>query len=470
MSSAAVEIAGGNDHAVRDTDLLSQPLTDSGNGERFVKLHGRDVRYCPEYKAWLIWDGKRWIRDKDGVVHRMAKETARRLYVAALAISDKDERARVEGFARRSEDAKEIRAILECARNEQGMATSAANSDPDSWLLNCKNGTLDLHTGELRTFRREDLITKMCSVRFDPKAACPSFLRFLDGIFNGNPALIAYVQKAFGYALTGTVTEKVIFCLHGDGNNGKTTLLEAFRYVLGDYAGQVMIESLLSSSEFHRSTALADLADIKGTRFVTTSEADQGMYFAEGQIKQLTGMGQVKACRKYENPITFSPSFKIFMDSNHKPIVRGTDAAIWNRLKLIPFNVTIPKSEIDKNLLEKLKREGPGILQWAVEGCLEWQRDGLNETSDVTASVQEWREESDPFAGFFLTVCRIAPDATCTWTELWEAARTHAEAAGVEIKQHPFTEQLKRLGCRPARTKISRFWRGIRLKDDTDDA
>src|SRR5262249_18363361 len=160
----------------------------------------------------------RWIRDKSGCVHRLAKETCRKLHVASLAISDKEERVQVEGFARRSEDAKGIRAMLECARHEEGIAIIAANFDSDPWLLNCKNGTIDLRTGGLRTFQREDFITKMCAIRFNPKATCPLFLRFLDKIFSQNVALIGYVQKAIGYALTGVVTEKVIFCLHGDGN------------------------------------------------------------------------------------------------------------------------------------------------------------------------------------------------------------------------------------------------------------
>src|SRR5262249_51515381 len=263
--------------------------------------------------------------------------------------------------------------------------------DTDPLLLNCKNGTLDLRTGELRAHSRRDLITKMCAVRYNDTAKCPVFLRFLDTIFNQSGDLMAYVQRILGYALTDDVGEKALFCFHGDGNNGKTTLLEVVRYLLADYAGQIMIESLLTDNPFHRSTALADLADLRGARFVTTSEADRGKHLAEAQIKQLTGMGQVKSCRKYENPVEFPPTFKIFMDTNHKPMVRGQDAAIWSRLKLIPFTVTIPKDEIDKNLLEKLKREAPGILRWAVEGCLEWQRDGLNEPSEVSESVQEWQ-------------------------------------------------------------------------------
>jgi len=450
-------------------DLLSQPLTDSGNGERFVKLHGQDVRYCPEYKAWFVWDKKRWKRERNGRVHRMAKETARRLYVAALALPDskKEERKRIESHARDSEGVREIKAMLECARNEIGISIPATDFDTDPWLLNCKNGTLDLQKGELRPHSRDDLITKLCAVRFDENATCPRFASFLKRIFNGNPDLIAYVGRIVGCALTGIVREKALFVCFGGGDNGKTTLLEVVRYVLGDYAGQIMIESLLHSGNSRQSAALADLADLRGKRFVTTSEAEQGSHLAEALVKQLTGMGQIKTCRKYENPVEFPPTFKIFMDSNYKPRVRGTDAAIWNRLKLIPFTVTIPKPEIDKDMLEKLKREGPGILRWAVEGCLEWQHCGLMEPLDVTESGHEWREESDPFQGFFEARCELGPTATCTATALWAAAQAYADTQGFELKQNPFVERLEQLGCVRSRTNSTRYWRGIKLKGVT---
>ena len=187
-------------------------------------------------------------------------------------------------------------------------------------------------------------------------------------------------------------------------------------------------------------------------------------------MKQLTGMGQIKTCRKYENPVEFPPTFKIFMDSNYKPRVRGTDAAIWNRLKLVPFTVTIPKAEIDKELLEKLKREAPGILRWAVEGCLEWQRCGLMEPLEVMESGHEWREQSDPFEGFFESKCELNPNAKCLSKDLWAAAEKYAESEGFELKPSEFVERLEQLGCEARRTNSARYWHGIKLKSDAGDA
>src|SRR5262245_38550720 len=191
----AETMAEGDGQVRRNADLLTQPLTDSGNAERFVKLHGQDVRYCPEYKVWFVWDEKRWRRDTTGRVHRKAKETARRLYTAALSIGDDKQRHSTEQFARLSESAKGLRAMLECARYEVNVPISPNDFDTDPLLFNCKNGTLDLRTGELRAHSRRDLTTKMCAVRYNETAKCPVFLRFLDTIFNQSGDLIAYVQR-----------------------------------------------------------------------------------------------------------------------------------------------------------------------------------------------------------------------------------------------------------------------------------
>jgi putative DNA primase/helicase len=259
-----------------------------------------------------------------------------------------------------------------------------------------------------------------------------------------------------GYALTDDVGEKALFCLVGRGNNGKATLLEAFRYVFGDYAGQIVIESLLQKTN-NNSVALADLADLKGKRFVSTSEAEQGAKLAEAQVKQLTGMGTYKACRKYENPIEFQPTWKIFMDSNFKPLVRGNDTAIWNRLKLISFHVEVKGREIDKGLLRKLKREAPGLLRWALQGCLDWQRDGLQEPVSVRESVASWRSDSDPFRGFFGKKCELGPHLSCLAAALLKAFRNFKKIELLAVSERDFALELKRLACTPGRKNKARF-------------
>ena len=277
-------------------DLLRYPHTDLGNAERLVAMFGHNIRYCPPMKKWLVWNGRQWKVDGDGGINRKAKATVREFGAQAADIGDKEEREKAEGFAKCSESAGSIRAMLECARYEQGISISTAELDTNPWLLNCPNGTVDLETGELREHRQEDLITKMCPIEYDFSAECPRFPKFLRRIFDDNEEVMSFIQRAFGYALTGVVSEKAVFCFLFYGNNGKTTLLEVIRYVLGEYSGQLMIDSLIrrGAQQGANSNPLADLSDLRGARLVTTSEAEEGAKLVEGQIKQLTGMGQVK--------------------------------------------------------------------------------------------------------------------------------------------------------------------------------
>jgi putative DNA primase/helicase len=471
-NSSPLRIVKDKTRNVPHADLLRWNLTDSGNGERFVKVHGRDVKYCHERKAWYVFSEGRWQRDIKGLVHRMAKETARRLYLAALSIAgtDKDRAARVEAFARQSESSQGIKATLECAKHEPDVSISANEFDRDPWLLNCRNGTVDLRIGELRQHQPTDMLTKMCAVEFDKDADCPQFMAFLEKIMNGNQALIAYLQRVLGYAITGTVGEKAVFCFYGDGDNGKTTLLETVRYIVGDYGGLVMIESLLKRNSSANSTAIADLAGLQGLRFVITSEANQHAALAEGQLKALTGGGWIKGCKKYENPVEFPPTHKIFMDSNYRPSVTGRDHGIWSRLKVAPFDVQIREHEKIKDLMERLKvEEGPGILRWITDGCVVWREAGLMEPAEVTQSVAEWKSDSDPFEGFFESRCELSPAVKCPSADLTTAYEEYAKAEGIPVEIRQFTDHLKRLGCIRYSNGTTRFWKGIRLKPDTTD-
>lgn len=450
-------------------DLLSYPYTDIGNAERLVAMFRNGIRFCPEMAKWLAWDGTRWKPDNSGEMRRRAKKTVRTFYLQATGITDDEQRAKAEKHARKSESAASIRAMLSCAEAEAGITAQAAELDRNPWLLNCKNGTVDLQTGLLRPHRQEDLITKVCPVDFDEGASCPLFLGFLGRILGERPALIAYVQKVVGYALTGDVSAKACFCLFGDGNNGKTTLLEVLRHILGDYAAQVMIDSLMVRRSQESNASLADLADLRGARFVTTSETEEGQRLAEGKLKYLTGMSQIKTCRKYENPMTFEPTHKVFMDANHRPVVRGADKAIWTRLKLIPFTVTIPDDEIDRDLPNKLKAEAPGVLAWAVQGCLAWQREGLVEPPEVQESVKTWKNEDDPIKEFFEERAEFGPTHLTPVSDIWEEFRTWT--ADIGIKYPPRSrlhEQLRKQGCsktveRDERARQVRCWKGVKL-------
>jgi putative DNA primase/helicase len=464
-----------------ESDLLIQPHTDTGNAERLVKLHGHDIRFCSEMKRWLIWDGRRWNLEDTRRIKVLAKRTVRTMYAQAASLHERKREA--EKHARGSESAKAISAMLACAEYEEGIPISASELDRDSFLLNFLNGTLNLRSGEIWPHRREDFITKLVHFDYQPNAKCPLFMRFLYRIMGGEPAapdspranrLIAYLQKCFGYALTADVSEKAVFCFFGGGNNGKTTLLEINRLLIAEYSAQVLIENLMAHHGRESSTSLADLADLRGARFVTTSEAEEGQRLAVGKLKYLTqGMGEIKTCRKYENPIRFLTTHKLFIDANHKPIIRGGEKAIWNRLKPIPFTITIPPEEMDKMLLEKLKAEAEGILAWMVEGCQRRLLEGLGDPPEIAEASATWRAESDQFAVFLREKCLLAPDAWVPVAQLWPAYQGWCEANDEKqtLSKSVFDERLKEEGCRQGKREHgdTRAWVGIRFRTPDDD-
>jgi putative DNA primase/helicase len=463
-------------------DLLYFPYTDTGNAERLVRLYGGDIRFCPETKKWLVWDGWRWNTGDTRNVKRLLKKTIREFHRQVADIPDGNVRENAEKHARKSESAVSINAALMCAEYENGIATPANDFDTNSFLLNCQNGTLDLRSGQLRAHDRKDLITKLVHFNYRADAKCPLFLQFLYRIMGDNPdaepterpqRLVAYLQKCFGYALTGDVSEKVVLCFFGTGNNGKTTLLEIIRLIIEEHSAQVLIDTLMVHNSRETNASLADLSDLRGARYVTTSETEEGQRLAVGKLKYLTqGMGSIKACRKYENPITFPATHKLFLDANYRPAIRGAEKAIWHRLKLIPFTVTIPPEDIDKTLLGKLKAEGEGILAWMVEGCRLWIRDGLGDPPEVSEASSAWQAESDRFKQFLQEQCVLAPDAWAPVASVWPAYLDWC-ALNREVPQMTKTEfdsRLEEQGCkRGVRDSGSvRAWIGIRLRGSAE--
>lgn len=378
-------------------------LTELWAAERMVERHGRDLCYSVTH-SWMVWDGTRWRRNDIGEVERRAKETVRSIYALAATVEDKVRRTAMVEFGKGCERAARINAIITLARSEPEIPITSDQLDADPWLLNVQNGTIDLRNGKLRPHSRDDWITKIAPVVFDPAANCPLWLSFLDRIFAGDKAMISFVRRALGHALTGVIREHILHVLYGTGANGKTTLVETIIGILGDF-GMTAAPGLLLAR--HSEQHPTERADLWGKRFVASVETGEGRRFNEELIKQLTGNDTIKARFMRKDFFEFSPTHKLFLATNHKPEVRGTDHAIWRRIRLWPFDVTIPDAEQDKELPEKLKAEWPGILRWCVGGCIAWQRQGLAAPDPVLAATREYREESDLIGHFIAECCEV---------------------------------------------------------------
>ena len=450
-------------------NLLTQIHRDHGNAERLIAMHGQDLRYCHAFKKWLTWDGRRWCVDETDRARRFCKATMIEFYRQAV----ENHMDAAEKFARESLDSKRITNALREAQD--GLVVTPDELDSHPFLLTFTNTMVDLRTGELVAHSREFLITKLVGFRYDPDAKAPTFGAFLARIMGHHPdasegqldraqRLIDFIRRALGYSLTGATTEKAVFLPYGAGDNGKSTLLSLFLELLKEYAVLLQIDTLMVRQESNNTQA--DLADLRGARFVSTSETEEGQRLAEGKLKRITqGMGRIKATKKYENPIEFNETHKLWIDANHLPVVRGTDNAIWNRLHAIPFNVMIPKEEQDKQLRSKLLAEAEGILAWAVSGAIEWYQRGLGKPPEVERAGREWRSESDQIGRFLEECCVVGSFAEAKGRALFQAYRQWAEQAGERAQTETgFLRRLAEMGYSKRHTERGRVYEGLGLK------
>ncbi len=438
-------------------------LTDMGNAERFVGRHGRDVRYCYPWAKWLIWTGARWEVDVAGMVHRLAKGTVRGIYGEAAAAEDESERKALAKHATASEAEGKIKAMLELAKSD--VPVSPDDLDADPWLLNAPNGTVDLRTGELRAHRREDLLTKTAGAEYQPDAPAPAWGAFLERVLPGEE-LRRFIQRSTGYSATGDTSEQCMFINHGAGANGKSTFQEALAECLGDYAMRAPTEMLMVK----RTGGIPnDVARLKGARFVAASETEEGRRLAESLVKDLTGQDTITARFMRAEFFDFKPSHKLWLSTNHKPEIRGTDSAIWRRIRLVPWSVTIPPAERDRKLPEKLRQELAGVLAWVVQGCIEWRREGLGEPEEVRAATAGYRAEMDTLAAFIDECCVVAQNARTPATHLYTAYKGWCEESGERHDtQKKFGMRLTERGFEREKAGVY-YWLGIGLRHDGGD-
>jgi len=443
----------------------SPGYTDTGNALRLVRAHQANIRYVPKWQRWLVYSGRRWAVDDSQQIMQYAKNSIDAMYVeaAGLAQTDPATANKLFKWAVKSGSASSRRNMISLAESEPGIPIQTAELDRDPWKLNVLNGTLNLKTGELAPHSRTDLITKVAKVEYDPAAKCPTWDAFMLTVMGDKQHLVDYLHAYIGYSLTGVITEQTLAFLHGTGSNGKSTFLSTIQKLMGDYARQAAPELLLSKTTSDHPTSIADL---QGARFVATSEIDRGRHFAEALIKQLTGGETIKARFMRQDFFEFDPTHKLWIAANHKPIIKGNDWAIWRRIRLIPFEVTIPDDKQDKNLPHKLTAELPGILNRFVEGCLLWQSGGLKPPPEVMVATEEYKDEMDLLKDFLDEWCVQREGVRVEVSVLYERYLDWCEITGDRkpINKKYLGRLLKERGFKQCKKGGHRAWEGIALK------
>lgn len=437
-------------------------LDDTGNAQRLLNLYSEDIRYSHINKLWYYYSGDKWTADNIGKMKLLAETAIEKMKEEfTLCDTEDEEKALLRHIkSTRSNKGKE-NMIKECMHR---VPILPHELDSNKYLFNCTNGYIDIKDGQLHPHDKSKYFTKMSNVEYTDKIDCPMWEKFLDEIFSSDKELIRFIQKAIGYSLSGYTNEQCMFVLFGNGLNGKSVFLDIVSDIMGDYAMNIQPETLMVKK--FSNNANSDIARIKGARFVTTVEPDDGMRFAEGLIKQLTGGDKITARHLYKDEFEFTPEFKIWLATNHKPIIRGTDDGIWRRIYLIPFNVKIAKEKIDKNLKYKLRNELSGILNWAVQGALLWQNEDLEPPTIVQKETYAYRKEMDVITMFIDECCVVDSKAEVKTNEIYSAYKQWASDNGQYVMSS--TKFGRELGNKfeKRRSINNKFYIGITLLDD----
>jgi P4 family phage/plasmid primase-like protien len=443
--------------------------TDMGNAERFYRLACGNVRYVEE-KGWLVWNDSYWETSTALAIEAYKAKVVPEIYeevIKSAAAHDSDASKTLAKWAKRSESSAGVNSAMRSASTMKGIHTDLSEFDQNKWLFTVLNGTIDLKTGKLMAHNKDHLITRQAPVIFAPEAQAPIWEAFLARIFNNDRDIIGFIKRAIGYSLTGFMNEDCWFLCHGSGANGKSVLMKTIQDMMGGYAcagAPGLLMQPRGGSEKHPT----ELADLQKKRFVVCQESESGDRLAEAALKRITTCDNIKARFMGKDFFEFEPTHKLWLSTNHVPKIRDTTDSTWRRIRLIPFEVVIPPKERDGELLNKLKEEWPGILNWAIEGCLEWQRDKLNAPEKVLKATSEYRKEEDIVAGFLDDVCYEKPGEFTFASDLYAAYHKWCRENGEEPKnQHAFGRAMTEKGYQRTNNGGTRYL-DLTLKCDKD--
>ncbi len=449
--------------ARRAKKALAGERTELQISEMLVEHFGNELRYCGPLGGWHAWCGTHWRLDVREHARECAKEIARKLAVEAAELID-DETFK---SAKRAGSARGVSAILDLARSAPGIVFSPDDADRDPWALNCANGTLDLRTGVLRPHNRDDLITHVCPVAYDPVAKAPKFEQFLADV-QPSEDVRAYLRRFFGYAAIAIVREHVLAVLWGSGANGKSVLADIVTHVLGGYARPGPSSLIVANG--HHDQHPTDVASCVGSRLVIVHETKRGASFDSSKVKLLTGGDRLTARHMREDFFDFAPSHTMVMLSNYRPSADSSDAALWRRVQLVPFGIVIPVERRDPLLAEALRAEASGVLRWIVEGALEWQRVGLAPPAIVLEQTENYRASEDVIGQFLEDRTIRLSQASVKAGVLYSAYKSWCEQAGLRVvRGNDFAAEVIARGFQRAERSSGRVYLGVGLRESEDD-
>lgn len=392
--------------------------TDDALALSFTRRYAKDWRYCAQWGKWLVWTGNRWQPDDTLLVTHLMRHICREAAIKASS----------HRLAAKLASSSTVNGVERLARSERRHASTSDEWDSDPWLANAPGGVIDLRTGKLRPHDRADRMTKITTAT--PNGACPRWLAFLSDITRGDADLMAYLQRVIGYCLTGVTSAHALFFLYGTGANGKSVFVNVITTILGDYAANAPMDTFMEARTDRHPT---DLAGLRGARFVSSIETEQGRRWNESKVKAITGGDKVSARFMRQDFFEYLPQFKLVIAGNHKPSIRNVDEAMKRRLHLIPFTVTIPPEKRDGQLTEKLLRERDGILAWAVKGCLLWQQHGLKPPKVVVDATDEYFDEEDAIGEFIEEECQRHREARVSVADTFQRWQEWANRRGEYI-------------------------------------
>ncbi len=438
---------------------------DLWTAKQFAESCVGEIAYCANLGGWFVWAGSRWKRDEINHVQKLLIDKL--IYFRKMAIAEQD--AFLIKHIKQTGTSSKIASILKLVSSHPQIVRIPEDFDIHKHYFNTATGTLDINTRQIHPHTSLDDITKLSLIKYSPDETCPNWIHFLNTIFEDNKELVDFIQRMMGYSLLEENPEQAMFILYGGGQNGKSTFLQVLRRILGDYTLHAQIDTFMSK---HNKGPSNDIARLKGARLVTAAESARNHTLDESLIKELTGGEPITARFLHKEFFSFDPNFKICMITNHKPNITGTDEGIWRRIMLVPFNYTIPKEKRIHKYEDILFEELSGILNWALDGYQNWQKEKLNAPLSVLDAVNDYRDEEDLLAVFIEEACTLSFNGECRVHDMRKTFHLWCKNNGYRFFRYKnIAEYLQQKSIFKEKITVGKHrlqwcWRGISIKNE----